>query len=55
MFLNSPIDSVAIGSAFFSGIAAMVFGAAAYYGIKAAVIQFFNNREANRPMATRNK
>lgn len=55
MFFNSPFDSVVIGSAFFSGVGVLVFGTAAYYGIKAAIIQFINSREANRPMATRNK
>lgn len=52
MFFNSPNDLVVIASAFFSGVAVLVFVPAAYYGIKAA---FKECRSTNRPMAVRNK
>lgn len=52
LFSETTPDDVAIVSAFIGGIAIMIFGAAAWYGIKDAIKNF---REANRPMAKRNK
>lgn len=53
MFFNSPSDAVAIASAFFSGVAALVFGAAAYYAIKNEAKKFFHPK--HNQQAVRNK
>lgn len=37
MFFNSPDEFVALTSAFFTGVAVLVFGCAGYYGIKGAL------------------
>ncbi|QYN80027.1 putative photosystem I reaction center subunit XII [Kosakonia phage Kc263] len=43
---------VAIVSAFLTGVGALVFGGAFYYGIRDQIIRY---RNANRQMATRNR
>lgn len=50
MFLFSESDGVAIVSAFFCGVAAIVIGGAGYYGILDQIKKY---REINRTMATR--
>lgn len=47
-------DGVAIVSAFMSGVGALVFGSAFYYGIKAQIIRFLSASN-NKEMAVRNK
>lgn len=53
MFDFITSDGVAIVSAFMTGVGALVFGSAFYYGIKAQIVRFLN--ASNNQMAVRNK
>ncbi|AEV89499.1 hypothetical protein OBP_062 [Pseudomonas phage OBP] len=52
MFFNSPDDLVVMASAFFTGIGALVFGCAGYYGIKGAIRNMLHPQNVQ---AVRNK
>lgn len=46
-------DGLAIVSAFMTGVGALVFGSAFYYGIKTQIVRFLN--ASSNQMAVRNK